>query len=71
MLHKNHLFVSLEQPSTEEISTSDTETPINPTVTKRSLSPPPPPPSDDTDEPDASLTLETPLSSLVTEDNEA
>jgi hypothetical protein len=56
---KNHFCLYVEEPVEEtpvkEISTTDTNTPVKPTVTKRSLSPPPPPPSsDDTDEPDAS-----------------
>jgi hypothetical protein len=58
-----------EETPIEEISTTDTNTPIKPTVTKRPLSPPPPPPSsDDTDEPDASSISEQTQFQLSSED---
>ncbi len=70
------VFIFLELPddesSVEEISTINTNIVIEPTVTKRPLSPPPPPPtSDDSDELDASSISESTQFSLSTADTDA
>ncbi len=67
------VFIFLEQPaeetSVEEISTINADTKIEPTLTRRPLSPPPPPPSsDDIDELDGSSTSEPTEFSLSTVD---
>jgi hypothetical protein len=72
-LNKIRFCLRVEQPTevtcVEDLSTTDTNTPIQPPVTKRSLSPPPPSPSsDDTDEPDASSTSEYTQFSLPNDD---
>ena len=57
----------IETVSVEEISTTDTSTPIEKRITRR-LSPPPPPSTDDIDEPDRNVTSKDHRSSLSNED---